>query len=67
MFSIVDVLLINKMDAVDFFDFNLTAVRERVKKLNPLIQVIPITAKNGDGIRDWADWLREEVKNWNGK
>jgi hydrogenase nickel incorporation protein HypB len=65
MFSIVDVLLINKMDAKDFFDFDLEAVKERVKKLNPNIKVIPISARNGDGIAEWADWIRMEVKNWN--
>ncbi len=65
MFSIVDVLLINKIDAADFFDFNIEAVKERVKKLNPHIKVIPISAKKGEGIEEWADWLREEVRNWN--
>lgn len=65
MFSIVDVLLINKMDSIGFFDFDIEAVKERVKKLNPNIKVIPITAKTGEGIEEWADWLRTEVKNWN--
>jgi len=67
MFSIVDVLLINKMDAIGFFDFDLEAVKERVKKLNPNIKVIPITAKTGEGIVEWANWLRAEVKNWKKK
>ncbi len=67
MFSIVDVLLINKMDAMDYFDFDLEAVKERVKKINPNIKVIPISAKNGQGIHEWADWIRTEVKNWNEK
>ena len=65
MFSIVDVLLINKIDAMGFFDFDLEAVRERVAKLNPNIRVIPISAKTGEGIEQWADWLRTEVKKWN--
>ena len=65
MFSIVDVLLINKIDAIDYFDFDLEAVKERVKKLNPNIKVIPISAKTGEGIEEWADWIRTEVKNWN--
>lgn len=65
MFSIVDVLLINKIDALDFFDFDLDAVKERVFKINPKIQVIPISAKTGEGIEMWADWLRKEVKDWN--
>ncbi|BCS95146.1 hydrogenase accessory protein HypB [Desulfoluna limicola] len=65
MFSIVDVLLVNKIDAMDFFDFDLEAVKERVTKLNPNIKVIPISAKTGEGIGEWADWLRSEVKKWN--
>jgi hydrogenase nickel incorporation protein HypB len=65
MFSIVDVLLINKMDALGYFDFDLEAVKERVKKLNPDIKVIPISAKKGEGMDEWIDWIRTEVKNWN--
>ncbi len=67
MFSIVDVLLINKMDAIEFFDFDLEAVKERVTKLNPNIKVIPISAKKGEGLDEWTDWLRCEVKNWTEK
>ncbi len=67
MFSIVDCLLINKIDAIDYFDFDLEAVKERVTKLNPNIKVIPISARTGEGIDEWAEWLRTEVGNWNGK
>lgn len=67
MFSIVDVLLINKIDAIANFDFDFKAVEERAKKLNPNIKVIPISAKTGEGIDKWVDWLRTEVKNWNKK
>jgi hydrogenase nickel incorporation protein HypB len=67
MFSIADVLLINKIDALGLglFNFNLAAVKERAKKLNPNIRVIPISAKTGEGIGEWADWIRAEVKKWN--
>lgn len=64
MFSIVDVLLINKIDAMEHFDFNLQAVKERVTKLNPNIKVIPISAKTGEGIDDWINWIRTEVIKW---
>ena len=64
MFSIVDVLLVNKIDAVDYFDFDLEAVKERVKKLNPNIKVIPISAKTGEGIDEWIEWIRTEVRAW---
>ncbi len=65
MFSICDVLLINKIDAVEFFNFDFKACEERVKKLNPNIKVIPISAKTGEGIDEWANWLRKEVSEWN--
>lgn len=65
MFETVDVLLINKVDTIEFFDFDLEAVRERATKLNPDIKIIPISAKTGEGIEEWADWIREEVKKWN--
>lgn len=67
MFSIVDVLLVNKMDAADYFEFDLEAVKARVKKLNPNIKVIPISAKNGYGIGEWVDWIRAQVNNWKDK
>lgn len=65
MFSIVDVVLINKIDAIANFDFDFKKVEERVKKLNPNIKVIPISAKTGEGIDEWVNWIRIEVKNWN--
>ncbi len=65
MFSIVDVLLINKIDVLEYFDFDLEACKERAKKLNPNIKIIPISAKTGEGAEEWADWLRAEVKKWN--
>lgn len=64
MFSMVDILLINKIDAAAFFNFDFEAVTERVKKLNPDIKIIPISAKTGEGIAEWADWIRTEVNNW---
>ena len=67
MFSIVDVLLINKIDAISIFDFDFEEVKESVKKLNPNIKVIKVSAKTGEGIDEWAEWLRNEVKNWNEK
>ncbi|MCT4686123.1 hydrogenase nickel incorporation protein HypB [Vallitalea sp.] len=65
MFKIVDVLLINKMDVIEYFDFDLEAVKNRAIKLNPNIKIIPISARTGEGIDEWADWIRTEVKEWN--
>ena len=65
MFSIVDVLLVNKIDTMGIFDFDLEKVKERATELNPNIKIIPISAKTGEGIDQWADWLRNEVQSWN--
>lgn len=64
MFSICDVLLINKIDVMPYFDFDLEKCREYALKLNPNIKIIPISAKHGTGVDEWANWLRTEVKNW---
>ena len=64
MFSIVDVVLINKMDVLPYFDFDLEKCKEYVHMRNPKAQVIPICAKTGDGMDDWYQWLREQVKSW---
>ena len=61
MFSIVDVLLINKMDTIGMFDFNLEEVVKRARAINPSIQVIPISAKNGEGMEPWIKWLTEQT------
>lgn len=65
MFSICDVLLINKIDVLPYFDFDIEACKERVKKLNPNIKIIPISSRTGEGMDEWYDWLRREVKSWN--
>uniref|UniRef100_UPI003FEEACF2 hydrogenase nickel incorporation protein HypB n=1 Tax=Roseburia sp. TaxID=2049040 RepID=UPI003FEEACF2 len=65
MFSICDVLLINKIDVLPYFDFDIEACRERVKKLNPNIKIIPISSRTGEGIEEWADWLRAQTVEWN--
>lgn len=64
MFSVVDVLLINKIDTINFFDFDIEAVKERAKKLNPNIKVIQICAKTGGGIEEWVEWIRTEIRKW---
>jgi len=64
MFSICQVLLINKIDVMHVFDFDLDKCIERVKKINPTIKIIPICAKTGEGIDEFANWLRNEVKTW---
>jgi len=64
MFSICDVVLINKMDVMPYFDFNLKKCTEYIHMRNPKAEVIPICAKTGEGVDKFAEWLLKEIKNW---
>ena len=65
MFSVCDCVLINKIDTKSVFDFDDEAVVERIKKLNPKAEVFFISAKTGEGIDKWVDWLRTQIDCWN--
>ena len=64
MFSVCDVVLINKIDVLPYFDFDLEKCKEYIHMRNPNATIIPVCAKTGEGIDVWADWLRAEVNNW---
>ncbi len=64
MFSVCDVVVINKMDVLPYFDFDLEKCKEYIHMRNPKATVIPICAKTGEGVDVFADWLLTEVKNW---
>lgn len=64
MFQVCDVVLINKIDVLPYFDFDMDKCREYIAMRNPNAKVIPICAKTGKGIAEWTDWLREQVKAW---
>lgn len=65
MFSICDVVLINKIDTKSVFDFDDETVIERIHKLNPDCEIYFISAKTGEGVDNWCNWLRKEIKEWN--
>ena len=64
MFQVCDVVLINKIDVLPYFDFDMDKCREYIAMRNPNAKIIPICAKTGEGIAEWTDWLREQVKAW---
>lgn len=65
MFTVSDCVLINKIDTKSVFDFDDEAVVERIKKLNPNCEIFFISAKTGEGIDAWINWLRKEIAAWN--
>ena len=64
MFQVCDVVLVNKIDVLPYFDFDMDKCREYVAMRNPKAKVIPICAKTGEGIDQWAGWLKEQVAAW---
>ncbi|MDE6846747.1 MAG: hydrogenase nickel incorporation protein HypB [Lachnospiraceae bacterium] len=64
MFSICDVVLINKIDVLPYFDFDMEKCKEYIHMRNPQAKIIPICAKTGEGMAEWTDWLVEEVGKW---
>ena len=64
MFSVCDLVLVNKVDVLPYFDFDLDKCREYVRMRNPKARIIPICAKTGEGLDDFADWLLAEMKSW---
>jgi len=64
MFSICDVVLINKNDVLPYFDFDMEKCKKNILMRNPNAKIIPISARTGEGIEEWAKWLRDEVKEW---
>lgn len=65
MFTICDCVLINKIDTKSVFDFDDEAVKERIKKLNPNAEIFFISAKTGEGMEGWFNWLRKQIDEWN--
>ena len=62
MFSVSDALLINKIDYLALSEFDVSALRQRVQRLNPGIHIFEISAKTGAGVEEWARWLHDEVR-----
>jgi hydrogenase nickel incorporation protein HypB len=64
MFTVCDVLLVNKIDYLELSDFDIAAMRDRVLRLNPKIRIFEISAKTGQGVADWSEWLRGEAEDF---
>ena len=64
MFEKSDALVISKIDALPYFDFDLETCIKRVKRLNPNIKIFPLSAKTKEGMKEWLDWLQEETVEW---
>ena len=64
MFSICDLVIINKMDVAPYFDFDLDKCSQYIKMRNPNAEIIPICAKTGQGVDKFADWIIKNIAKW---
>ncbi len=64
MFTVCDVLLINKIDYMELSDFDMEVMRERTLKLKPGMKIFEVSAKTGQGVQPWATWLENEVRSF---
>lgn len=64
MFQVCDVVLINKMDVLPYFDFDVEKCKKNILYRNPNAKIFEVCAKTGEGIDDWCKWLENEVKAW---
>ena len=64
IFQVCDALIINKIDVLPYFDFDLKKVREYALARNPRLKIFPISAKTGEGVEAWCQWLSEQVNAW---
>lgn len=67
MFSVCDVVLVNKTDVLPYFDFDMEKCSKNIHERNPQAKIIPISAKTGEGVDAFADWLLGEVMRWKGR
>ncbi|NLU52052.1 MAG: hydrogenase nickel incorporation protein HypB [Clostridiaceae bacterium] len=65
IFTVCDVLIINKIDVMPYFDFDLEKVREYAHMRNPNLKIFPVSAKTGEGMDAWTNWLKQQVNEWN--
>lgn len=64
MFQTSDILIITKTDTLPYFTFDIDRCIKRVRRLNPEIEIYPVSAKTGEGMDAWENWLRREIAAW---
>ena len=64
MFEVCDAVLINKIDVLPYFDFDMELVKKYIRQRNTKAEIFPVSAKTGEGIEAWTTWLKKQVTDW---
>jgi hydrogenase nickel incorporation protein HypB len=64
MFSEADCLLITKTDLIPYLDINLDRLTENVRQINPTVKIIQLSAKTGQGLNEWLDWIQQMINHY---
>ena len=64
IFQVCDVLIVNKIDVLPYFDFDMEKLREYALMRNPALEIFPLSARTGEGMDAWCGWLRRQVRAW---
>lgn len=64
MFEVCDAVLINKIDVLPYFDFDMELVKSYIHMRNPKAEIFPISAKTGEGMEAWTSWLSGRISEW---
>ena len=64
IFTVCDALIINKIDVLPYFDFDMEKVEKYARMRNPKLKIFPVCAKTGEGIDAWTEWLKAETLAW---
>ena len=67
MFQVCQAMIINKIDVLPYFDFDMKKVEECARERNPEIRIFPVSAKTGEGFEAWENWLKEQTDQWIGR
>ena len=62
MFQVSDVVIISKLDTMDFFDFNLEEAKKRILRLNPKAEIFPLSVKTGEGLDALVKWMQLQIE-----
>ena len=67
MFTLADVVLINKIDLLPFLEFDIDSFTNAVSGLNPEVEIFQVSCKAGQGLEGWFSWLQEQIKEMKGR